>query len=60
MDIDKIIYYLNEEASKGNYKPLKECYNLYMRVYNHKINPSVRCIAYTEYNKKRIRKTKKD
>ena len=56
MDIKNVIQWLQEEYSKGNAAPLKQCYNLYMRVYNHKVNPSGRQVAYTEYNKKRIKK----
>jgi hypothetical protein len=53
-NIKDVLVWLENEASKDNIEPLKMCYNLYMRVYNHKINPSSRQIAYTEYNKKRI------
>jgi hypothetical protein len=55
MDIKQILLYLQSEYTNGNAKPLKQCHNLYNRVYNHKINPLSRQMANNKYNKKRVK-----
>jgi len=52
MEIKDILEFLEKEASEGRIEGLRACYNLYMRVYNHKINPGARQIANREYKKK--------